>query len=146
MKKYAAILMMSTALLAGCACKDPMGASCNQETKKVMATESKSYFAFDSSTLSSADKMELDKVVKRLKKHPDEKIRIEGYTDITGPAAYNLKLSEERAMSVANYLIGNGISADRIEVEGMGVAGSAKDNATAAERAANRKTVIHFRM
>ena len=48
MKKYLAILMMSTALLAGCACKDPAGAPCNQETKKVMATESKSYFAFDS--------------------------------------------------------------------------------------------------
>lgn len=146
MKKYLAILMMSTALLAGCACKDPSCSPCNKKMKKEMTMEMKSYFAFDSSTLSAADKSELNKVVERMKKHSHEKVRIEGYTDITGPASYNLKLSEERAMSVANYLIGNGIAADRIEVEGMGVAGSAKDNETAAERASNRKTVIHFRM
>ncbi len=148
MKKYLAVLMMSTVLLAGCSHKSPCDKKPHMEKqpKKVMATEKKSYFAFDSAELSAMDKVELDRVVHRLKKHPHEKVRVEGYADITGPAAYNLKLSEQRAMSVANYLIDNGISANRIEIEGMGVAGSARDNETAAERAANRKTVIHFRM
>jgi hypothetical protein len=44
------------------------------------------------------------------------------YTDITGPADYNLKLSKERAASVRNYLVAKGIASARFHVTGLGIA------------------------
>ena len=68
---------------------------------------------------------------------------IEGHTDSTGPDAYNLKLGEERATAVRNYLHDqHGIALSRIEVISYGEARPVLDNKTRENRAQNRRVVI----
>ena len=68
---------------------------------------------------------------------------IEGHTDSTGPDAYNLKLGEDRAEAVRNYLHDqHGIALNRIQVISYGEAKPVVDNKTKANRAQNRRVVI----
>ena len=55
-----------------------------------------------------------------LEKHPSVKLRIVGHASSDGTAAFNQKLSEDRAKVAADYLISLGIAADRIQTEGKG--------------------------
>jgi OOP family OmpA-OmpF porin len=75
-----------------------------------------------------------------LKKHPDLKVVIEGYTDSTGPAAFNKKLSLERADAVKNYLVKKlGVDAARLKAVGYGPEKPIADNKTAQGRQKNRR-------
>ena len=68
---------------------------------------------------------------------------IEGHTDSTGPEAYNLKLGEDRAMAVRNYLHDqHNIALNRIELISYGEAKPVMDNKTRANRSQNRRVVI----
>ena len=68
---------------------------------------------------------------------------IEGHTDSTGPDVYNLKLGEDRAMAVRNYLHDqHGIALSRIEVITYGEGKPVVDNKTKDNRAQNRRVVI----
>lgn len=68
---------------------------------------------------------------------------IEGHTDSTGPDAYNLKLGEDRAEAVRNYLHDqHGIALNRIQVISYGESKPVVDNKTKANRAQNRRVVI----
>lgn len=68
---------------------------------------------------------------------------IEGHTDSTGPEAYNLKLGEDRAMAVRNYLHDqHNIALNRIELISYGEAKPVVDNKSRANRAQNRRVVI----
>ena len=69
---------------------------------------------------------------------------VTGYTDSTGPEAYNQALSERRANTVKSYLEGKGIS--NITAEGRGEANPVGDNATREGRAANRRVEIDVKM
>jgi outer membrane protein OmpA-like peptidoglycan-associated protein len=70
-------------------------------------------FDFDSSMLKGAMKSMLDSLAGALNATPaNESLEIVGHTDSTGPDAYNQKLSERRAQSVADYLAGKGVSAN----------------------------------
>ncbi len=64
---------------------------------------------------------------------------IAGYTDNVGDAAANQKLSEERANSVRNYLIAQGVPADQLVAVGYGQEQPIADNGTAEGRAQNRR-------
>jgi outer membrane protein OmpA-like peptidoglycan-associated protein len=64
-------------------------------------------FDTNKSTLTATAKENLDKLVPVLQNIPYWYYYF-GYTDITGPADYNLKLSKERATSVRNYLVSKG--------------------------------------
>jgi OOP family OmpA-OmpF porin len=66
-------------------------------------------------------------------------VRIEGHTDSRGSRAYNLRLSQSRADSVRAYLIGKGISSDRLEAKGYGPDQPIDNNKTAAGRERNRR-------
>jgi OmpA-OmpF porin, OOP family len=75
-----------------------------------------------------------------LKKHPDLKVVIEGYTDNTGPAAFNKKLSQERADAVKEYLVKKlGVDAARLKTVGYGSEKPIADNKTAQGRQKNRR-------
>lgn len=102
------------------------------------------HFAFNSANLTAADKSVLDTVASKLSKDaPNAKLSLSGYTDSVGSDAYNLKLSERRAMSVANYLVAAGVpQANIVAVEGEGETEPVADNATAEGRAMNRRVVI----
>jgi peptidoglycan-associated lipoprotein len=68
---------------------------------------------------------------------------IEGHTDATGPDAYNVKLGEERAEAVRNYLHDqHGIALNRMQVISYGEAKPVEDNKTRDHRAQNRRVVI----
>lgn len=84
----------------------------------------------------------LDLVVAYMKKYPAKRIIIEGHTDNTGSESYNKKLSLNRAEAVKNYLVSQGIAADRIEVVGYGEAKPIADNATPEGRQLNRSVEI----
>ena len=63
---------------------------------------------------------ELDNLVAMLKHFPDKKILVQGHTDNVGDEALNLKLSEQRAQAVVDYLIKKGISETRLTAQGFG--------------------------
>ncbi len=75
-------------------------------------------------------------------KHPDVTIDVDGYCDIIGGMAYNQRLSERRANSVARYLEGKGIAANRLVTHGYGKTHFVATNSTAEGRAQNRRVEL----
>lgn len=71
-------------------------------------------FQLNSAELSQDYKDDLQRVAAVFQKHPDTDILIEGHTDDSGPDDYNMKLSEQRAKSVASFLVANGVDASRL--------------------------------
>jgi len=89
----------------------------------------------------------LDEVVKLLKEDENATIAldVEGYTDNTGSAATNKKLSQARATAVAAYLKKKGIDAKRLTAKGFGPENPIADNKTAAGRAQNRRVELKLK-
>jgi OmpA-OmpF porin, OOP family len=81
----------------------------------------------------------LNDAVLIMKKNPDLKVRIDGYTDSTGTEAYNLDLSERRAEAVKDFFISRGIAPERITTKGFGIANPVASNKTKEGRAKNRR-------
>jgi outer membrane protein OmpA-like peptidoglycan-associated protein len=81
----------------------------------------------------------LDEVATALRSRPSMHVRIEGHTDIRGGHAYNLRLSQARADSVKAYLVGKGISSDRMAAKGYGPDQPIDNNKTSAGRERNRR-------
>lgn len=84
----------------------------------------------------------LDELVKYLNRRENERIEIGGHTDNVGTAANNLKLSNERAITVMQYLISKGISPTRLEAKGYGLTMPIESNKTDEGRAQNRRTEV----
>lgn len=99
-------------------------------------------FEFDSATLTDSVSERLDNFVNFLNEYPQAQVEITGYTDSSGPAAYNQKLSERRAQAVADYLVAAGIDADRFTVKGMGEENPVADNSTHEGREKNRRVEV----
>jgi outer membrane protein OmpA-like peptidoglycan-associated protein len=72
-------------------------------------------------------------------------VMIVGHTDSTGSDAANNQLSLNRAESVRDYMVGQGIAANRIQVSGKGESEPIADNTTADGRAKNRRVEIFLR-
>ena len=77
-------------------------------------------FSTGSSTISPGFQQLLDRVAASLTQYPNSLIDVYGYTDTVGSASSNQVLSEQRAQSVANYLISRGVSSSRIRSMGFG--------------------------
>ena len=84
----------------------------------------------------------LNSIAYVLNNYPSSRIRIVGYTDNTGSYNYNLNLSQQRAYSVRNYLISQGVSPERMNALGMGPDMPVASNETAAGREMNRRVTI----
>jgi len=82
----------------------------------VIEFNNKILFGFDQSTLSPESRTSLDKLVVILQKYPDTNIEVQGHTDSKGSIRYNQDLSERRALAVASYLSGFGISPSRVVI------------------------------
>jgi outer membrane protein OmpA-like peptidoglycan-associated protein len=78
------------------------------------------YFEFDKFNITNEGAFELDKLVAIMEKYPDMIVQVESHTDSRGPNSYNLKLSENRAISTAQYVISKGIDESRISGMGKG--------------------------
>ncbi len=85
----------------------------------------------------------LDEAVDTLKRYPDIRVEVDGYTDSVGSAPYNQKLSERRAKGVYDYLMAHGIDASRMDgPKGFGKDDPIDTNDTAAGRQRNRRTEL----
>jgi outer membrane protein OmpA-like peptidoglycan-associated protein len=109
----------------------------NENLKITMNSEVS--FDFNSSALKPAFTRTLDKVAAILQRYPRTTIRIIGHTDNVGSAAYNQRLSEDRANSVAWSLEDAGVSPQRVTVEGRGESQPRASNDTEAGRQLNRR-------
>ena len=88
------------------------------------------YFDFDKHAIRSDAAIELAKIVEILNRYPVINLEILGHTDLRGPAAYNERLSAQRAASTKQWLVDKGISADRITTFGYGEKRPINDCAT----------------
>jgi outer membrane protein OmpA-like peptidoglycan-associated protein len=96
-------------------------------------------FDTNKSTLTSAAKTNLDKLIPVFKQYADTNIQIYGYTDSTGSAEYNLNLSNQRAATVKVYLAGKGLKEARFQTTGLGIADPIATNDTPEGRTQNRR-------
>lgn len=101
-------------------------------------------FQTSSSQLNPAFTNVLHSVVLVLKEYNKTLIDVDGFTDSTGSAQYNLMLSQLRAQAVADNLEAQGILPARIAVQGFGEANPIASNATPAGRAENRRVELHL--
>jgi outer membrane protein OmpA-like peptidoglycan-associated protein len=90
-------------------------------------------------TLKQGAQVSLAKVATILQLYPGLKVQVEGYTDSTGTPAYNQTLSENRADSVQNFLVQNGVPQGSVTAAGYGATNFVADNGTAAGRQQNRR-------
>ncbi len=96
-------------------------------------------FATGSAAISGATAAEVDNLAAILKAYPDVKISVDGYTDNTGNAEANVKLSKARADAVKARLVSQGIAGARVVTSGKGAASPVASNDTAEGRAQNRR-------
>ena|SRR5690606_958996 len=78
------------------------------------------YFSSGKAELSDNSQAQISNIITLLKLFPTATVKVGGYTDNTGDAAVNKRVSTERAKTVADQIIAGGIDASRIESEGYG--------------------------
>lgn len=98
------------------------------------------FFETDSHRLRESSRTELAELLRFMEENPGIHIEISGHTDSTGSFDYNMALSEKRAMSVRDFLTGQGIAKDRISYAGYADTQPVDTNETAEGRANNRRT------
>ena len=101
-------------------------------------------FESGSDVLTATSDERLDALADLLAAHPAVVVEIEGHTDATGSAEFNLSLSQKRASAVKRALIERGIRADRLVAYGYGEGVPVADNSTAEGRARNRRIEFRF--
>lgn len=99
-------------------------------------------FALNSANLTPEAKSNLDKVADIFLEFPDTELLLEGHTDSTGDAGYNMTLSTKRANSVGDYLSSKGVSKSRMSVKGFGETAPRFENDTKEGQAKNRRVEI----
>lgn len=117
---------------------------------KNQAVDKTTWFNFDrinfetgKSTLDSASKEQVKNIAEILNAFPNVNIKVGGYTDNTGNAKANVRLSQDRAATVMNAILAAGkLKADRIEAEGYGDQHPVASNDTEEGRAQNRRIAV----
>ena len=87
---------------------------------------------------------QLNQVGAILAKYPDDRIRVEGFTDSSGAETTNQVLSQQRAQSVRDILSPSGVKPEQMVVEGYGEQNPVSSNKSAAGRAKNRRVELHI--
>ncbi|MGH8128020.1 MAG: OmpA family protein, partial [Gammaproteobacteria bacterium] len=99
-------------------------------------------FALNKADLKPGGTRTVGRLAKFMQQYPKRNVMIEGYTDSTGAADYNQKLSERRARSVRNALVADGVDPQRVITKGFGEQYPVATNTTAAGRQQNRRVEI----
>ncbi|MFL0353308.1 OmpA family protein [Xanthomarina sp. GH4-25] len=134
-------------------CPDVVGTVANNGCPEVTEAVKKALNAYAKTILFDTGKATikdqsaavLQNIVDILNEYPNAKFNIEGHTDSVGSDALNMKLSKERASSVMNYLISNGVASSRLSHEGFGESRPIDSNKTRAGRANNRRVEINLK-
>ena len=100
-------------------------------------------FKLNSYKLLSHDIQVLDEVAAFAEKHPDAVLNVNGYCSKVGSYAYNLKLSQQRAESVAQYLEQHGVARDRMVLKGHSYEDPIASNTTPQGRFQNQRVEIN---
>lgn len=119
------------------------------ETKRtqdgiLVTMKDKILFDLGKSELKSESKTSLAKIADVLKRYPKTDITVAGYTDSTGSASVNEKLSQKRAEAVQFFMVDNGVKSGRITARGFGSENAIADNSTSEGRAQNRRVELHI--
>ena len=99
-------------------------------------------FDFNASNIKAAHQSELIRLAQQLQKYKLNKVKIVGHTDNIGNAEYNLKLSEQRAQTVAAIFLQQGFASQNIFASGKGSSQPVEINDSEQHRAANRRVTI----
>jgi outer membrane protein OmpA-like peptidoglycan-associated protein len=99
-------------------------------------------FGFDSDQLTPAARDNLRKFAASLKKYPNTRTLIVGHTDSDGSSAYNMDLSNRRALSAANFVGGEGVDPARVSTAGRGETEPIATNGEDEGRRQNRRVEI----
>jgi OOP family OmpA-OmpF porin len=102
-------------------------------------------FEYNAATLTPSSQATLNDAAATLVRNPDLQVEVAGHTDSAGAAAYNQALSERRANSVRDYLIGAGANPANLTARGYGEDEPIADNRTAEGRATNRRVELRVR-
>lgn len=98
------------------------------------------FFDYNKFTLRKESESEINRLTELLSKNPQIKVEISGHTDNVGGDEYNQKLSENRAKSVVESLVSNGIATERLIYKGYGKLEPVATNETPEGRQENRRT------
>ncbi len=110
-----------------------------EENLLLVRFEDSILFDVDSAIVKSGSRGTLNEVASVMIEYPKTAVIVQGHTDSTGSEEHNQDLSERRAKSVYNHLIGAGIAADRMTSVGYGEGSPVASNDTAAGRQQNRR-------
>ncbi|SDH55559.1 MULTISPECIES: OmpA family protein [unclassified Duganella] len=113
-----------------------------QTERGIVITLSDVLFQVDRAELSAEGMRTAQKVADVLAQEPQSIVQVEGFTDSTGTSSHNLELSQRRAESVRNALIGLGVSSAKIATRGYGEAYPVASNSDAGSRQLNRRVEI----
>lgn len=112
----------------------------NEEDKETLNFAAQNIqFETNSASIKTVSYTVLDKVLDILQRYPNFNVAINGHTDSVGNSAYNQSLSERRAKSCYDYLLGKGIGSSRMNFKGYGESQPIADNKTAAGQKVNRR-------
>lgn len=101
-------------------------------------------FELNSDQLTPSSRTALDAIAVSLKGQSELTIEIAGHTDSQGSVDYNMDLSQRRANSVREYLLGEGVEAQQLNAKGYGPHEPVADNGSVSGRAMNRR--VEFRI
>ena len=107
-----------------------------------LTVDSEVSFDFNRYDIKPAFRPSLDKLAQLLMKYDRTVVHVIGHTDSIGSEAYNQTLSEQRALSVGDYLAAYGVPRQRLRTEGRGEREPRDTNATEAGRQLNRRVEI----
>jgi len=108
----------------------------------VVTFDSGLLFDFDSSALRSGSRSDLREFANSMSEYPETEILVVGHTDSKGSESYNQGLSQRRAESAADFLMNQGIAADRLRTVGRGESEPVATNDTEAGRQQNRRVEV----
>ncbi len=123
----------------------PDNAGCPKKYEHIVVTQEKIelkqkiFFDTNKATIQPRSFSLLDEIAQVLRSRPSMTVRIEGHTDSRGKRAHNMQLSQARAQSVLQHLVGLGIDASRMQAQGFGPDQPIETNKTAAGREKNRR-------
>ena len=103
-------------------------------------------FETNSAKILKGSNATLDAAAKVLQEYPGVKMEIQGHTDDVGNHDYNVKLSQERAQAVKDYMVSKGVTEDRLKAQGYGPDKPVDPAKTKAARAKNRRVEFQIIM
>lgn len=110
---------------------------------RTVSIESDAFFDVNKASFRKEAQPELEKIAERVRRVTSvDAVQITGHTDNTGATDYNQKLSEQRAATVKDFLVKNGVDPSKITILGMGERSPVAANSTREGRAKNRRVEV----